>query len=98
MSAIELARASFRGSILVRTDFSKSGLTETRFADVAFTDVKFRMTDLRRTIFEHCAFTGVDFGYSDLRGLHLDGAAKQAASVLRAARMSLAGLKATALM
>ena len=42
MSAIELARASFRGSILVRTDFSKSGLTETRFADVALMDVKLR--------------------------------------------------------
>jgi len=37
-------------------------------------DVKFRMTDLRRTVFENCAFTGVDFTYSDLRGQRLDGA------------------------
>jgi uncharacterized protein YjbI with pentapeptide repeats len=34
MSAIALARASCRGSILVRTDFSTSGLTETRFVEV----------------------------------------------------------------
>jgi uncharacterized protein YjbI with pentapeptide repeats len=70
----DLTRASFRGSILVRTDFSMSGLTETRFADAALVDVKFRTTDLRRTVFEHCAFTGVDFTHSDLRGLNLDGA------------------------
>ena len=37
-------------------------------------DVRFRMTDLRRTIFEGCTFAGVDFSYSDLRGLNLDGA------------------------
>ncbi|MGH2505161.1 MAG: pentapeptide repeat-containing protein, partial [Ktedonobacterales bacterium] len=47
LSTIELARASFRGSILVRTDFKLSGLNGTRFAEVAFIDVKFRMTDLR---------------------------------------------------
>jgi Pentapeptide repeats (8 copies) len=40
-------------TILVRTDFSKSGLTETRFAEVALMDVKLRMTDLRRTVFEN---------------------------------------------
>jgi uncharacterized protein YjbI with pentapeptide repeats len=38
-------------------------------------DVKFRMTDLRRTVFENCSFTGVDFTMSDLRGMNLDGAA-----------------------
>ena len=52
-----------------------SGLAETRFAEVAFVDVKFRTTDLRRTVFERCTFTGVDFTYSDLRGLHFDGSA-----------------------
>ena len=74
LSTTELSRASFRGSILVRTNFTTSGLTATRFAEAALIDVKLKMTDLRRTIFENCAFTGVDFTYSDLRGLRLDGA------------------------
>ncbi len=53
------------------------GHIQLQFADaeVAFRDVNFRLTDLRRTVFESCTFTGVDFTYSDLRGLRLDGAA-----------------------
>ena len=48
MTTAELARSSFREAVLVRTDFSMSGLGEVRFADAALTDVAFRKTDLRR--------------------------------------------------
>ena len=75
MTAIELARSSFRSCTLVRTDFSMSGLTDTRFADTALVDVMMQKTDLRRTVFDNCTFLGTDFSYSDLRGLHFDGAA-----------------------
>ena len=56
-----LRDASFNKSILVRTNFSTSGLDGAKFSDVKLTDVKLNQTDLRKTIFENCIFNGVDF-------------------------------------
>ncbi len=69
----DLRDASFNKSILVRTNFSVSGLVGAKFTGVKLTDVKLTMTDLRKTIFERCIFNGVDFSKSDLGGLCLDG-------------------------
>lgn len=73
LSVSDLKDSSFNRSILVRTNFNKSGLVGAKFIDVQLTDVKFTMTDLSKTTFERCIFTGVDFNYSDLRGLRFDG-------------------------
>jgi len=73
LSGIDLRDASLNKSILVRTNFSASGLIGAKFISVKLTDVKLTMTDLRKTIFESTIFNGVDFKYSDLRGLCLDG-------------------------
>jgi uncharacterized protein YjbI with pentapeptide repeats len=64
---------SFRESILVRTNFSASGLDGAQFIGVKLNDVKFTATDLRKTAFERCTFLGVDFSCSDLRELRFDG-------------------------
>ena len=72
-TTLDLAESSFNKSILVRTEFSKSGMTNVKFTDVKLIDVKLTMIDLRETIFVNCIFNGVDFKYSDLRGLCLDG-------------------------
>jgi uncharacterized protein YjbI with pentapeptide repeats len=73
LSVIDLANASFNESILVRTNFSMSGLDGAKFTGVKLTDVTLTKTDLRKTIFDRCIFTGVDFKYSDLRGMRFDG-------------------------
>jgi uncharacterized protein YjbI with pentapeptide repeats len=73
LSTIDLREASFRKSILVRTNFSMSGLDGAKFTGVKLTDVKLNMIDLRKTIFENCVFDGVDFKQCDLRGMRLDG-------------------------
>jgi uncharacterized protein YjbI with pentapeptide repeats len=73
LSGIDLRDARFNKSVLVRTNFSASGLDRAKFRGVTLTDVKLTSTDLRKTIFENCIFDGVDFKYSDLRGLRLDG-------------------------
>ena len=73
LSTLDLMDANFHESILVRTNFSKSGLVGAKFIGVKLTDVNLTRTDLRKTTFESCLFLGVDFHYSDLRGLRLDG-------------------------
>lgn len=73
LSAIDLSNASFNKSILVRTNFSKSGMDGAKFTGVKLTDVTLTLTDLRKTIFENCSFIGVSFESSDLSGLCLDG-------------------------
>ncbi|MBW7461126.1 pentapeptide repeat-containing protein, partial [Paenibacillus sepulcri] len=73
LSALDLANASFNQSILVRTNFSKSGLDGATFTGVKLTDVTFSMIELRKTIFKNCIFDGVEFKTSDLGGLCLDG-------------------------
>ncbi len=73
LSTIDLADSSFNKTILVRTEFSKSGMNGVKFTDAELVDAKLTMIDLRTTIFENCIFKGVDFVYSDLRGVCLDG-------------------------
>jgi uncharacterized protein YjbI with pentapeptide repeats len=73
LSALDLSDASFNESILVRTNFSISGLDGAKFTGVKLTDVTLTKIDLRKTIFEGCIFDGVVFKYSDLSGLRLDG-------------------------
>lgn len=73
LSTIDLRDSSFHKSILVRTNFSMSGLVGVKFTDIKLTDVKLTMTDLTKTVFEHCVFDGVDFQYSDLRRQCFDG-------------------------
>ncbi len=70
---VDLADASFKKPILVRTEFKVSGMVRAQFIDVRLTDVKLTMCDLRKTVLTRCIFTGVDFKYSDLRGLPLEG-------------------------
>jgi uncharacterized protein YjbI with pentapeptide repeats len=73
LSTLDLRDSTFIKSILVRTNFSMSGLDGAKFSGVNLTDVKLNMIDLRKTIFENCIFDGVDFKYCDLRGMSLDG-------------------------
>jgi uncharacterized protein YjbI with pentapeptide repeats len=73
LSTLDLSDASFNKSILVRTNFSISGLDGAKFTGVKLTDVTLTKIDLRKTIFEGCIFDGVVFKYSDLSGLRLDG-------------------------
>src|SRR5258706_382044 len=63
----------FREAILVRPNFSKSGLVGAQFIGVTLPDVNLTKTDLRKTTFESCTFLGVDFKYSGLSGLRFDG-------------------------
>ncbi|KGE21055.1 pentapeptide repeat-containing protein [Paenibacillus wynnii] len=72
-TALDLSDASFNKSILVRTNYSSSGLDGAKFIGVKLTDVKLTTTDLRKTIFDKCIFDGVDFKYSDLSGQCFDG-------------------------
>ncbi len=71
--ANDLAEASFKKTILLRTTFSASGLAGARFINAELINVKLTKTDLRKTVFEQCTFKGVDFKYSDLREVNLDG-------------------------
>lgn len=73
LSANDLSNAIFNKSILVRTNFSISGLDGAKFTGVKLTDVTLTKTDLRKVIFEGCIFDGVDFKYCDLSGQRLDG-------------------------
>ncbi|MDQ0901038.1 pentapeptide repeat-containing protein [Paenibacillus sp. V4I7] len=73
LSALDLSDASFNESILIRTNFSTSGLDGAKFTGVKLTDVTLTKIDLRKTIFEGCIFDGVVFKDSDLSGLRLDG-------------------------
>ncbi|MGO4185017.1 pentapeptide repeat-containing protein [Paenibacillus sp. TAF43_2] len=73
LSVNDLSNASFNKSILVRTNFSISGMEGAKFTGVKLTDVTLNKIDLKKTIFEGCIFDGVDFKYCDLSGLCLDG-------------------------
>ncbi|MGO4344327.1 pentapeptide repeat-containing protein [Paenibacillus sp. MCAF9] len=73
LSVNDLSNASFNKSILVRTNFSISGMEGVKFTGVKLTDVTLNKIDLKKTIFEGCIFDGVDFKYCDLSGLCLDG-------------------------
>ncbi len=73
LSALDLSDASFNKSILIRTNFSISGMDGANFTGVKLTDVTLTKTDLRKTIFDRCIFDGVDFKYCDLSGQRFDG-------------------------
>lgn len=73
LSTLDLTNASFNRTILVRTNFDKSGLDGAKFTDVRLTDVKLTLTDLRKATFVRCIFDGVDFKYADFTGQSFEG-------------------------
>lgn len=86
-TAVDLRDASFRESILVRTDFRTSDLTGSKFTRVQLTDVNFFAVSLRNVTFEGCSISGGEFKYADLSGQSFDG------MVLRNVQLGTSGLE-----